>query len=468
MRRRDFIKGAMGFAATATVFPSRAAADVIPDDGSTPLPLDQVRFDPDIYARNDARTIMVFLGGGMSEVVANTQHIRQIMDEDLSFVPYEKGAFEIDSTTPYTTSTQNHFWKQAGGDFLEKMLSNGDMNLFRTCYRGHGSAGHGINQRRYAHGNDRGYESGIVATLMHVLYRNGAIPQNAKLPNVSIDGGFYKLLQDNGAPKALPGYLKPISFNRSFDNPYNYGRDDQGWVDLGDYSADRIFNEVGYDARLNALMQKNNHYDALSDVFNYRKEISDFIEEVKNAELPVEYPDTIDGRKFEVAMRILTNNPDTKVVTMSGGHSGWDDHSDAIMNHMSRAHELFAAIDAAIDHANSLQMDNLNIVLFGDFGRNMNINSAKGWDHGNNQNVFWFGGDRFFNNLGIVGETELQVWLKKARLYSRPTADSFKFPPYNIAATIYALYGITNPEILTGGYGVIDPEDKIGTPFLKG
>lgn len=457
----------MGLAAAAAILPSKLSADVVPDDGTVPLPLDEVNFDADIFARNDAKTIIVFLSGGMSDVVGNTQHIKQIRDEDLSYIPYGTGEFDIDSNTA-NSSTQNSFWREAGGEYLEKMLTNRDMNLFRTCYSKNASVAHGINQKRYAHGNDKGYESGIVATLMHVLYRNGAIPENAKLTNVSIDAGFYKLLQDNAAPQALPGYLKPISFNRAFDNPYNYKIDEYGRVDLGDYSSNEIFNAADYDARLNALMQKNNHYDALSDVFNFKKEISDFIEEVRTVELPVEYPNTTDGRKFETAMRILTNNPDTKVVTISGGHSGWDDHSDAIVNHKSRASELFAAIDAAMDHANSLQMDNINIVLFGDFGRNINLNSSYGWDHGNNQNVYWFGGRRFFNSLGIVGETELHVWLKEARLYNRPTADSFQFQPYSIAATIYRLYGITNPEVLTGGYGVIDPSEKIGTPLFKG
>ena len=468
MRRRDFIKGAVGFAAAAALYPSRVAADVVPDDGTFQLPLDQIKFDADIFAKNDAKTIMIFLSGGMSDVVGNTQHIKQIIDEDLSQTPYDKGAFEIDSSTPYTSSTQNHFWKEAGGDYLEKMLANADLNLFRTCYREGGSLAHGLSQKRYGHGNDQGYDSGIVATLMHALHRNGAIPEDAKLTNVAIDGGFHRFLEDNAAQEILPGYLRPISFNRAFDNPYNYKRDDLGQVNLGDYSVNEIFNSANYDARLNALMQKNNHYDALSDTFNYRKEISDFIEEVKNAELPVVYPNTIDGRKLETAMRILTNNPETRVVTMSGGHSGWDDHSDAITNHRLRAHELFAAIDAAIEHANSLQMDNINIVLFGDFGRNISLNSTYGWDHGNNQNVYWFGGRKFFNSLGIVGETELHVWLKKARLYNRPAQGSFQMQPFNIAATIYSLYGITNPEVLTGGYGVIDPKEKIGTSLLKG
>ena len=466
MRRRDFLKGALSLAAASAVSPSFLKADVIPDDGTTLLPLDKVKFNANLFASNDAQTIVVFLGGGMSEVVGNTKHIKEIRDEKLSLLPYQDGEFDKGSTT-LNSSTENYFWSEAGGTFLEKMLSNGDLNLFRTCYRKNASVAHGINQKRYAHGNDKGYDSGIVATIMHVLHQNGAVSESAKLTNVAIDGGFYKLLEDNAAPTALPGFLKPISFNRNFDNPYNYKKDSEGRVDLGDYSCNKIFNNADFDNRLNALMLRHNKYDALSDVINYRREISDFIEDVKNVELPVEYPSTVDGRKFEAAMRILTNNPDTKIVTIQGGHSGWDDHSDGIKNHKARAYELFEAIDRAVEHANYLGKDNISIVLFGDFGRNMNINSAYGWDHGNNQNVYWFGGKRFFNRLGIVGETELHVWLKKARLYTRPTKESYQFSAMSIAATLYRLYGITNPEVLTGGYGVIDPSQYVGKSFIK-
>ena len=462
MKRRDFIKQGLGWVA-ATAAPSFLQADVIPDDGITRLPIDEVGFDASTFLANDPQTIIVFLSGGMSDVVGNTRHIKQIMDEDLSQVPYEAGAYEKDSAAK-STSTSNDFWREAGGEFLERMLADGEVNIFRTCYQTDRIQAHGINQTRYMHGNDKGYDSGIVTTLLHVLNRFDAVSASAKLTNVAIDGGNIRLLHDFAMPQPLPGFLRPVSFNRNFDNPYNYDIDDLGEVDLGDYSANRIFNGANFDSRLNALMQRHNHYDALSDVFNKRKEISDFIEETKNMPLPVEYPDTVDGRRFETAMRILTNNPDTKLVTISGGHSGWDDHSDAIKNHEPRAYELFEAIDAAMRHAKMVGNDRINIVLFGDFGRNISINSTAGWDHGNNQVVYWFGGRKFLNHLGIVGETELHVWMKKGRLYSRPTNTSYQFKPYSIAATVYAMFGIKNPEVLTGGSPVIG--EGLATPFL--
>ncbi|WP_353663204.1 DUF1501 domain-containing protein [Hydrogenimonas sp. SS33] len=448
MKRREFLKSAIGIAAAAAVAPGMLRADIIPDDGTSALPLENVAFDAEIFAKNDAQTIVVYLGGGMSDAVSNLNHLPEIRENDLSQIPYGENDFTV---------TKNGFWQEAGGDILEKMVENGDLTLFRTCYRDHASVAHGINQKRYCHGNDKGYESGIVTTLMHVLLQHGAVNEKSLFPNVCIDGGFYKLLQDFATKEPLPTFMRPISFNRNFDNPYKYKVDDQGQVDLGDYSTNKLFNEVHYSERLDALMLRHNHYDALNTVFKQRHEISDFIEEARTKEIPVEYPKTIDGKKFETAMRILTTNPDTKVVTISGGHSGWDDHSDALPLHRSRAREMFEAIEVAMAHAKAEGRDNINIVLYGDFGRNLNLNRSKGWDHGNNQAVYWFGGKKYLNTLGIVGETELHNWLPKARLYNRPTRDSFQFPAYSIAATIYALYGITNPEVLTGGYGVIDP-----------
>ncbi len=461
MRRRDFLKGALGSVAATVLAPSVLRGDIIPDDGTKPLPsMADVEFDATKFAANDPQTIVVFLGGGMSDVVGNIQHIDQIRKEALSYSKYPDEGL---------TPTANGFWKEAGGDFLERMFARKELNVFRTCYQTDRIQAHGINQKRYMHGNDRGYDSGLVTTLLHVLEYYDAISEDAKFVNVAIDGGNERLLNDFAMPRPLRPFLRPVSFNRDFSNPYNYKIDERDLVDLGDYSANTIFNEAGFDGRLNALMLKNNHYDALSDVFNKRREISGFIEERRTAALPVAYPDTIDGRKFETAMRILSGNPDTKVVTINGGHSGWDDHSNALPLHRARAYELFEAIDAAMRHADAIGRDNLNIVLFGDFGRNMNLNSTGGWDHGNNQVVYWFGGKRFFNHFDKpMGETILdERYIASHRLYSRPAENAFQFRPYSIAATIYALYGIKNPEILTGGYGVIDPSSHGFSTFLK-
>jgi len=465
MKRREFMKTTLGLAAAMTLVPSWLKADVVPTDGNLPLPLNDVRFDSDIFYRNDAQTIIIFLSGGMSDVVGDIGHIQTIIDENLSYTTYP---------TSLLTPTANGFWKEAGGDVLEEMLTAGDLNLFRTCYQTDPKLAHGINQSRYMHGNGVGYNSGIVSTLMHVLNQNSMIRESAVLTNLAIDGSDYRLIEDGGTSQMLPSFLRAASISRDLSNPYNYEMTSDGSVYVGDSTATSLLNGANYSERLTALSQRHNLFDALSDVFNRREEMSNFLNDVINDTLPVEYPSTIDGKKLEAAMRVLTKNPDTKIVSMIGGNSGWDDHSDAIKNHTNRASELFEAIYAAVQHMNAVGKENINIVLFGDFGRNMNLNSASGWDHGNNQVVYWFGGKKFFNQLGIVGETDLDVWIPKARLYSKPKDHSYQFSPYSIASTIYALYGVTNPEVLTGGYKAIDPSgytDERGnpySPFLKG
>ncbi len=457
MKRRDFIKSTFGIAAAAALSPSWLGADVVPIDDNVPLPLDDVRFDPKVYSRNGAQTIVVFLSGGMSDVVGDIQHIDEIMTKDISKIRYGSGGL---------TPTVNGFWKEAGGDLLEEMLSEGYLNLFRTCYQTDPKLAHGINQSRYMHGNGVGYNSGIVSTLMHVLNRNGMIDESAVLSNVAIDGSDYRLLEDGGTSSMLPSFLRPASISRDQSIPYNYAKTVDGKINVGDTSSTDLLNGANYSDRITALSQRHNLFDALSDIFNRRKELSDFLDDAVNGDLPVEYPSTIDGKKMEAAMRIVTKNPDTKIVSMIGGHSGWDDHSDAISKHKDRAKELFEAIYAAVQHMNALGKDNINIVLFGDFGRNMNLNSAYGWDHGNNQVVYWFGGRNYFSHLGVVGETELEIRIPKARLYSRPTSSSYTFVPYSVASTIYAIYGVTNPEVLTGRSPVIG--EGLPTPFIKG
>ena len=55
-----------------------------------------------------------------------------------------------------------------------------------------------------------------------------------------------------------------------------------------------------------------------------------------------------------------------------------------------------------------------------------------------------------------MGETQLQPTEDNNRLYTEPKADLYTFEPYAVAATIYKMYGVTNPEVLTQGYGAIN------------
>ena len=72
----------------------------------------------------------------------------------------------------------------------------------------------------------------------------------------------------------------------------------------------------------------------------------------------------------------------------SGGLGGWDDHSGALDNYIGRIQRLMETLRAAARHLELAAADNIVINVFGDFGRNVNINDSNGWDHGNNQNFF--------------------------------------------------------------------------------
>ena len=98
----------------------------------------------------------------------------------------------------------------------------------------------------------------------------------------------------------------------------------------------------------------------------------------------------------------------------------------------------------------------INIMVFGEFGRNVNLNSALGWDHGNLQNFYVLGGKGYFNHKGVVGETVVDNTGSINRLYLKPKAGSYQFEPMSIAATLYKIYGIDNPETLTNGNKEID------------
>jgi len=55
-----------------------------------------------------------------------------------------------------------------------------------------------------------------------------------------------------------------------------------------------------------------------------------------------------------------------------------------------------------------------------------------------------------------VGETSLEMTGANNRLYLKPKSGSYEFEPMSIAATLYKIYGIENPETLTNGHGTID------------
>lgn len=55
-----------------------------------------------------------------------------------------------------------------------------------------------------------------------------------------------------------------------------------------------------------------------------------------------------------------------------------------------------------------------------------------------------------------MGETIVDNTGSINRLYLKPKIGSYQFEPLSIAATLYKIYGIDNPETLTNGNREID------------
>jgi len=425
--RRGFLKGA-GALGLGALLPNTVHA--APIDPST------VRFSQAALEQNNAQTIILYLHGGASELAGNLSNFDEI--NQYSQNPYP---------TRYVTRTKNNFWEEAGGEIMERMLANGDMNIYRTCYRSvDGSRDHGTCSAQAQCGR-LDMTVGLATTLSSVLAHNNAITFDENdiktlLPFVTLDSNT-KLYLDDGVD--LSERYKPVMLNAA-KNPYTrYGRTEGSILNhqTGETASDY----------LDALAQRLNPEGIFKSFLTKRKILDTYIQHIQSIETPqgIEYPNTSFGRLMKDAVTIMLDNPNTKLLNLgTAGLGGWDDHSNAIGNYSRRMHGLMESIEIALEHIKSMGRTNINIVVFSEFGRNTNYNDAQGWDHGNNQNVYWFGGWDYFARQGIVGETELTS-TTKGRLFTRPTEDSPHFQVFSIAATLYKLYGIENPEDLTDG-----------------
>ena len=263
---------------------------------------------------------------------------------------------------------------------------------------------------------------------------------------------------------SLETFLKANAFDADLSNPYERRYDKQWYY----YTrAERDANPDNYrdsraslDVAMDALAQNKNKSGKIKDNFDKRVELQSFINGIKDATVPdiaTPYRDNYFADKLQSAIKILVKNPDTKVISLgSGGLGGWDDHSEG-RDYRDRMRNLFEALKSAMEHIKAENKEgNINIVIWGDFGRGVNLNNSLGWDHGNLQNVYMLGGKNYFNHLGVVGETKLVKTGEVNRLYLQPAENSYWFEPASVAATLYKIYGITNPQYLTGGHGSIE------------
>lgn len=438
MNRRDFLKLSL-YAGCSSLLPpltSRAVAG----------PIDDILFDQAMYNANAAQTIIVFLYGGASELAGNFSNYAEF--KDLSESNYEE-YFGSTNIAP----TANQFWALAGGELMEELYSTGDLNVFRTCFsqvrwdndnRSHGSC---VSQNQRGGFDENA--PGIVANLARILYNNGIIDNNTTMPFISMDGDSTFFTREN---LPMVPILEPFTINADLENPFkrNWARDYSDQMDILAQERNRLFN----------LSPK------ITDAFDKRADLDAFITSILAIPDPelgtnslgesLNYENLDFAKKLKNAVKILNANPDTRLISLStSGLGGWDDHNDAD-NYVLRMNQMFRSLRSAVAHIKQLgKTDTINIIIFGDFGRGLNLNSAKGWDHGNLQNFYVLGGKGYFATPGIVGETVVDATGDANRLFLKPAIDSPRFEPASIAATLYSIYGVTNPEILTDGNGVI-------------
>lgn len=447
MNRRTFLKG-VGALGVASVFPFTLRA--------RDLDYDSINFDPSIYENNNAQTIIIYLYGGPSELGGNLTNIEEI--NNLSQNRYPLG------DDNHMRITADNLWGNAGGDAMQRMLDNNDMNLFRTCYRTVDNLkAHGECTSQAQRGKDTDGGAGIIANLASILYQKGVISEpdaddeiGKSLPFVTMEGESTFFFEDD---LDLQPFLKPAAVASGSNNPYKRGGN-ATWYEHRILDKE---NNITIGDRFDALADQFNPEGKIKESFERRSLLERFVDELNAVELPegVIYPsNNVFADRLKTAMNLLITNPHTKVVSMgSPGLGGWDDHSNALDKYTLRMTRLMEAIEAAVTHMQASGRRNINIVIFGEFGRNANYNNSLGWDHGNNQNVYWIGGYDYMNRLGIVGETE--VTGLAPRIFTRPknfgnVNESYHFQVFSIAATIYRMYGITNPETLTHNNPVIE------------
>ena len=449
MKRRDFIKLSLS-ACALLALPSSANA--------APVDFTQVSFDEAVYSANAAQTIMIFMYGGASSLGGNLTNLEEIKSKSQSsYESYFRGL----------TPTANGCWQEAGGVHMEEMMDAGDMTLFRSCYsqvrEDAGNKAHGVCSAQNQKGSFDENRGGIVSNLAHILESKGVLDENSVMPFVTLEGesNFYAQGRE-----PISSYLKAVGLNESFDNPY--ARDVRHWYyytdterDIANYSDDELGFDPALDATMNTLAQQYNSNVKIKSAFDKRGSLSSFIDEIAGAQTPdlgaAAYPENSDfAEKIEAAIKVMSNNPDTKVITMgTGGLGGWDDHNEA-RDYVSRTEELFNSLKSAMAHLKAVGKENsISIMVFGEFGRNVNLNAALGWDHGNLQNLYVLGGKGYFTHRGVVGETTVDAEGSINRLYLKPKEGTEQFEPLSIAATLYKIFGITNPEVLTDGNGAV-------------
>ena len=401
--------------------------------------------------------IHIFLYGGPSELAGNLTNIGEIRANSQN--PYP-GSLNPDNAN--NDITLNKFWGNAGGTIMEEMLANGEMSLYRTINRlKDDSKAHGRSIAQNLKGNLDLSKAGIATTLAGIIDKfNPFAPKPVEdllLPFVTFEGNSTVFSQGD---LDIPLPLRPLALDSNFNNPY--ARSNNTFLDANNNNTNDQKLEDLAKAESNLFPQ----FETVNNAFIKRAELADFIDNSFNSakiieDLPVDpdtgqkiqYPDTNFGRRLLAAVSLAIKNPESLFISLGrGGLGGWDDHSDSLTRYPGRIRLLFEALQVASRHLMLMEANNIVINVYGDFGRNVNVNDSNGWDHGNNQNLYTIGGaDIAERILGkLVGKTQRIGTPFRNRQFTSPTSDSYQCEPFAIASTIYKYFGVQNPELING------------------
>jgi hypothetical protein len=460
------------------------------------------------------QVINVFLYGGASELSGNLTNIQdiEVNSQNSYAAAFGPAILELENVAvgnlPNGFITKNGFWRGtpngnaphldnngAGGRAMQFLLDNGHMSVYRTLFKElDGTRSHRESLLQSFKGSlDIEGSPGVGTRIAAMLYQHRAqfenntqladgntfvdIVNDLLLPFVSFEGDTRAFQQDPDTP--IPLLYRGITLDQNFQNPYSRGSNNNDAVLEALASAMRT---AAYDER----------YSGAANSFDLRAFLESRIDNIGAADDPANLPMITEQADYEsiglaapgqlvypnnnrytarvrAAVTLALVNPGSLYITVGGGLGGWDDHNNGIDNYRNRMNDLFEVMKAAMLHikyadasrgalqtldGNTRSTDNIVINMCGDFGRRVNLNGNQGWDHGNNQNLFTFGGAGVrqggVNALGkVVGSTIRVGEPGTNNQVTEPAPDSYKAEPMSVASTVYSYFGVQNPEILT-------------------
>lgn len=382
-----------------------------------------------------AKVLFIWLPGGVADLIGNGQHIDEIKANRLSQIPYGN---RINPTTP------NQFWSEAGGNILEELVSGGKTTVFRSVMRDDvvGKA-HLLSQKSVSYGTPSyGTSNGFTETMIRALELSGALNTNIDaFANTGVGAKVF-VNDSQGFNEPLKTELGNVTFDGNLSNPFTF---------KGGFYANGVEATIG--AIANASNEAFNSDSHITEYLKTYKDLGAFVNSVDGVDLGnVERPSGV-IESIVSGLKLLLGNESGRVTTVPYGV--WDDHSDAMNLTPARATGLFTTIKYCMDVLEALGRNDVLIYMVSEFGRNMSINSANGFDHGSNMCSYWFGGSDFINHKGVVGSTTINT-NERYRIFTQPVEVDEHHSPFCEAATLYELVGITNPEDFTEGYSTID------------